>query len=122
MNSIDDEAGAMLAALFDEVLMPIAQRMQAEGAEVFPLAPDVSWLSYYTRRKRSAMAPADFNSASCADVAEFEQRLRAYWESLGRSELAAQAGQFATAARAARSAQAALPAPDNVSPYVYAMF
>jgi len=122
MNSTDDEAGAMLGALFDEVLMPIAQRMQADGAQVFPLAPDVSWLSYYVRRKRSAMGPADFSSASCSDLAEFEERLRAHWDGLGRQALSAQAGRFGTIARAAMAAQAKVPAKEELSPYVYAMF
>lgn len=123
MNSTDDdEAGAMLGALFDEVLMPIARRMQADGTQVFPLAPDVSWLSYYVRRKRSAMAPADFSGASCSDVGQFEERLREHWEGLGRHELAAQVGLFGTAARAALAAQANVPAKAELSPYVYAMF
>lgn len=123
MNSTDnDDVGAMLGALFDEVLMPISQRMQAEGMQVFPLAPDVSWLSYYVRRKRSAMTPSDFSTASCSDVAEFEQRLAAHWTGLGRLELAARAGQFAMAARAAMAEQANLPAKVELSPYVYAMF
>jgi hypothetical protein len=122
MNSTDDDAAAMLGALFDEVLMPIAQRMKADGIQAFPLAPDVSWLSYYVRRKRSAMGPADFSSASCGDVAEFEQRLCAHWDGLGRHDLAAQAGQFAKVARAAMAAQAGQPAKADLSPYVYAMF
>ena len=123
MNSIDDdEVGALLGVLFDEVLLPIATRMQAAGAAVFPLAPDVSWLSYYVRRKRSAMAAADFSAASCADVEELEARLAAHWLALGRHELAAQVAHFGSAARAARAAQAGSKVKAEVSPYVYAMF
>jgi hypothetical protein len=128
MNSIEstcggnDEVGEQLGALFDELLMPMAQRMREAGVDVFPRAPDVSWLSYYVRRKRSAMQPADFSSASCGDVDQFEQRLAAHWQGLGRRELAAQAGRFAAIARAAQQAQAQLPAQGELSPYVYAMF
>ncbi len=123
MNSIDvDDVDAMLGALFDEVLMPMAQRMQADGVEAFPRAPDVSWLSYYVRRKRSAMKPDDFSSASCSDVDEFEQRLAAHWQGLGRHELVAHVSQFASIARAAIHAQADVPARVELSPYVYAMF
>ena len=128
MNSIENtqpgngQVDAMLAALFDEVLMPMAQRMREAGVEVFPRAPDVSWLSYYVRRKRSAMKPDDFSSASCSDVDEFEQRLAAHWQALGRHELAAHASQFAIIARAAMRAQVNLPARVELSPYVYAMF
>jgi hypothetical protein len=119
MNSIENDD---LGALFDDVLMPIAQRLRDEGAHVFPLAPDVSWLSYYVRRKRSAMTAPDFSSASCSDVAEFEQRLAAHWRALGRDELAAQVARFGAVARAARAAQADVPAKVELSPYVYAMF
>ena len=124
MNSTEnqDAVGAMLGALFDEVLMPMAQRMQAAGVDVFPRAPDVSWLSYYVRRKRSAMDADDFSSASCSDVDEFGQRLAAYWQALGRHELAAQVNQFVAIARVAREAQGDGPAKAELSPYVYAMF
>lgn len=122
MNSIDEDATAVLGALFDEVLMPIGQRMRDAGAQVFPLAPDVSWLSYYVRRRRSSMTAPDFCSASCSDVAEFEVRLRAHWEALERHALAAQVGRFGEAARAALAAQANAPAKEQPSPYVYAMF
>ncbi len=120
MNSIDDDAAqARLGALFDAVLLPLAEQMQARGVAPFPLQPDVSWLSYYVRRRRSMMGPADFDSAACAGVAELEQRLAAHWLALGRFELAAQAGQFAGAARL----PAASSGPDaDLSPYVYAMF
>ncbi len=120
MNSTDDvEMAARLGALFDTLLLPLAQRMQAEGIQAFPMAPDVSWLSYYVRRRRSSMGPADFDSAACAGLAELEARLAAHWLALGRTELAAQAGQFAAAARvpAADGADGA-----ELSPYVYAMF
>ena len=118
----NDEVGELLGALFDELLMPMARRMREAGVDAFPRAPDVSWLSYYVRRKRSAMLAADFSSASCSDVDEFEERLAAHWQGLGRRELAAQAGRFAGIARAARQAQATVPAQAELSPYVYAMF
>ena len=64
MNSTDnDELDAMLGALFDEVLTPIANAMRARGEHPFPLKPDVSWLSYYVRRRRSTTTAADFTSA-----------------------------------------------------------
>jgi hypothetical protein len=123
MSSIEnDDVDAMLGALFDDVLMPMAERMRAAGVEVFPRAPDVSWLSYYVRRKRSAMTAPDFSSASCSDIDEFERRLAAHWQGLGRRELASQAGHFGSIARAAVEAQADEPARIELSPYVYAMF
>lgn len=123
MNSTNDALMATaIGPLFDEVLLPMAQRMRASGAQPFPLEPDVSWLSYYVRRKRASMTRADFTGASCVDVADLEQRLAAHWQALGRHELAAQAGRFGDAASAAK-ALLATDAPDaELSPYVYAMF
>lgn len=123
MNSTEHEqAAAALGALFDEVLMPISAGMREAGLEAFPLKPDVSWLSYYVRRRRSAMTPDDFSTASCAGVGEFEARLAAHWQALGRHQLAAQAVHFGQAARAARAAAGASAVAPELPPYVYAMF
>lgn len=123
MNSTDAaQLEEVMGALFDEVLLPLSQRMREQGVQAFPLAPDVSWLSYYIRRRRSAMTHADFTSAACADPAEFERRLAACWHALGRHELAAQAPRFAAAAAAARPLLAAAQPDAELSPYVYAMF
>lgn len=123
MNSTEDEmmAGAM-GPLFDEVVLPMARRMHASGEQPFPLEPDVSWLSYYVRRKRASMTRADFTGASCVDVADLERRLAAHWQALGRHELAAQTGRFGDAASAAKALLAASPPEGELSPYVYAMF
>lgn len=120
MNSTDTEA--LLGALFDEVLMPIAAHMRSAGVEAFPRAPDVSWLSYYVRRKHSAMTADDFQRPACGGIAEFEARLAAHWKALGRDALAAQAGHFAHAAAAARAERDAGAIKPALSPYVYAMF
>lgn len=119
MNSTDDDA---LGAYFDTVLMPMAAHMRAEGRLPFPVAPDVAWLSYYVRRKRSAMEPADFGSASCADIEQLEAQLSAHWQSLGRHQLAATVAKLGAAARTAREGRASGPGSAEVSPYVYAMF
>lgn len=123
MNLTDDAVMATaMGALFDEVLLPIAQRMQARGVQAFPLEPDVSWLSYYVRRKRAYMTRADFTGASCVDVADLELRLASHWQALGRYELAAQASQFGAAAAVAKTLLAVDAPEAEVSPYVYAMF
>ena len=119
MNSTDTDA---LGTWFDTVLMPMAAALRAEGRQPFPVAPDVTWLSYYVRRKTSAMTPPDFSAASCTDVAELELRLRAHWQALGRDALAAHCASIGEAARQARAARSVGTADGEVSPYVYAMF
>ncbi len=123
MNSTNDAAMSMaMGALFDEVLMPIAQRMRDAGVQPFPLEPDVSWLSYYVRRKRASMTRDDFTGASCVDIADLELRLTGHWQALGRHELAAQAAPFGAAARVAKALLATDAPGGELSPYVYAMF
>jgi len=120
MNST--ETDALLGALFDEVLMPIAEQMRAAGVDAFPRSPDVSWLSYYVRRKHSAMTAEDFERPACAGTSEFEARLAVHWQALGRHALAAHASHFARAAEAARAERDAGAIKPVLSPYVYAMF
>lgn len=123
MNSTDEvQMATLMGALFDEILMPIAQRMRATGLQPFPLEPDVSWLSYYVRRKRAWMTRDDFTGASCIDAADFEVRLAAHWQALGRHELAAQAACFGSAASTAQALLARTAPEAELSPYVYAMF
>lgn len=123
MSSTNEEQLAQrMGALFDEVLLPMAERLRAGGVQPFPLAPDVTWLSYYVRRRRSAMTHEDFGSAACADPSELALRLAAHWQALGRAELAGHAARFADDAAAAKPLLAAGAAAEAPSPYVYAMF
>lgn len=122
MSSTNAQMATVMGALFDEVVMPIAQRMRARGLQPFPLEPDVSWLSYYVRRKRASMTRDDFTGASCIDVTDLERRLAAHWQALGRHELAAQATHFGAAASVAKALLSADAPETELSPYVYAMF
>jgi hypothetical protein len=118
MNSTDIKLGV----LFDEVLLPMHDHLRAEGRLPFPVAPDVTWLSYYVRRKHSSMTPADFSAASCADLDELSMRLAAHWTALGRLALAREVPSVVSAAKAAREGQEAGLQSAEVSPYVYVMF
>jgi hypothetical protein len=112
----------VMGALFDEVLMPIARGMRSNGVQAFPLQPDLSWLSYYVRRKHALMTRADFVGVSCVDAADLALRLGALWQTLGRHELAANAGRFGDAAGKAQDLLAAEAPEADLSPYLYAMF
>jgi hypothetical protein len=118
MNSTEMSLGA----LFDEVLLPMHDHMRAEGRLPFPVAPDVTWLSYYVRRKHSSMEPRDFSAASCADLGELSSRLAAHWEGIGRHALAKSVGRVVSAAKVAREGNEPAQASAEVSPYVYVMF
>lgn len=123
----DTGADSLLAALFDDIVLPLSERMRASGVQAFPEAPDVQWLSYYVRRKHVANVPADFHEGSCGDADEFALRLKAQWLALGRTELAGHVARFAEVAALLRAEQneggaTAGPGSAEVSPYVYVMF
>ncbi|RJG27460.1 hypothetical protein [Massilia cavernae] len=123
MNSTKEaQLAQVMGGLFDQVLMPLSERMRAEGKAAFPLAPDVSWLSYYNKRRRSAMSHDDFTSAACRDTDELARRLATCWHALGRHEFAAQAARFGAAAAQARPLVMEGEAKAELSPYIYAMF
>ena len=123
MSSTDDDKLREVAgAFFDEVLMPMAERMRASGVQPFPLQTDVSRLSYYTRRSTCSMTRDDFTAPSCLDIEDFEQRLAAHWKALGRHELVGAVPRIAAVARVAHAAFDRSGQDSEVSPLIYVMF
>jgi hypothetical protein len=127
MSSTNDtDTDELLGALFDEIVLPLSERLRSEGVQVFPEVPDVQWLSYYVRRKQVANMPADFYEGSCVDADDFALRMQTQWLFLGRPELAAEVARFAQVAALLRAQQGAgslaCTASAEVSPYVYVMF
>lgn len=119
----DDKLREVIGALFDDVLMPMAERMRASGVQPFPLQTDVSRLSYYTRRHtQCSMTHDDFTAPSCADFEDFECRLAAHWKDLGRHELVDEVTRIAAVARVAHAAFARGKQDAEVSPFIYVMF
>lgn len=73
MNSTDDDAmAARLGALFDELVLPLAQRLRHEGKEVFPLAPDRWWF----QRSRKLVPPPASGVASLSSLSSTPDRPR----------------------------------------------
>ncbi len=123
MNSTeDDKLREAAGAFFDEVLMPMAERMRASGVQPFPLQTDISRLSYYARRSTCSMTRADFLAPSCLDMEDFEQRLAAHWKALGRHELVGAVPRVAAVARVAHAAFDRGEQDAEVSPLIYVMF
>ena len=125
MNSTKEKETALEAAIgpvFDEVIAPMAARMRMAGITPFPLQPDVTWLSYYVKRKHSMMSHEHFTNPSCIDAADLAARLAMHWRALGRHELADEAARFGSAAEGAQKLLAGDTLSPELSPYVYAMF
>lgn len=120
MNSIeDDKLREVAGAFFDEVLMPMAERMRASGVQPFPLQTDVSRLSYYARRSTCSMTHDDFTAPSCIDFEDFEHRLAAHWKAIGRHELVGEVTRITAVAHAAHKAFDRVKQEPEVSPFIY---
>ena len=118
----DDKLREVAGAFFDEVLMPMAERMRASGIQPFPMNTDISRLSYYARRSTCSMTRDDFTTPSCIDFDDFERRLAAHWKVLGRNELVSEVPRIAAVARAAHAAFDRTGQDSDVSPLIYVMF
>lgn len=118
----DDKPREEIGAFFDDVLMPMAERMRASGVQPFPMKPEASWPSYYARRSQCSMTHDDFTAPSCTDFEDFERRLTAHWNIRGRHELIGEVARITTAARAAHAAFTLDKQDAEVSPYIYVMF
>jgi hypothetical protein len=117
MSSIDQDAVLSAAgSLYDALDGAWA------GTAPFPLGPDPSLASYYTRRPHPYMRRADFTLASCLDEREVAARLDRYWREAGRPGLADRAGQVAKVAAALRDLYRKAAPEAEVSPYIYSMF
>ncbi len=119
MSSTSPDASATLGALFDAVIAPESARCLAAGEAPFPSRPDPAVESYYVKRPQAAMTRDDFTAPSTDGFDDFERRLAAHWNRLGRATLADAAPRFAAAAR---EAYALGEDSAEVSPFVYVMF
>jgi hypothetical protein len=123
MSSTEEtRAREALGRFFDEVLGPMAARLQASGHAAFPLAPEAACPTYFTPRPRPAMSRADFTAPSAVDAQDFGQRLAAHWRELGRTELLDEIPRLSALAEAAREAKAHLRENPDLPPDLYVMF
>jgi hypothetical protein len=90
MNSTDDDKVKLLAAaLFDEVILPLAQKRNAQGEQsYFPLSADPTKSSYYVAPFARVMQPADFEFPGGGNAEGLIDALVQYWTVQGETELA----------------------------------
>ena len=121
MNSTEPGPAAKTAieALFDAVLMPLADTRRRSGRPSMPLCADASVPSYWTALPVRRLEPADFLQPSCLDATELTAALEAHWRANGEPDLAALAAQLVALAQPLRATDAATDAP---SPFIYTMF
>ena len=85
-----DSVRAVAGALFDELVVPLAEARKAAGRQsYFPLKGESGAKSYYVAPLASVMKPADFEFPGGGTADGLIDALTAYWADQGQTELAA---------------------------------
>ena len=97
-------SGALSGALFDEVLVPVADARVASGAApYFPAWRDAAAATYFERSSVGTMSPADFEFPGGGTAAGLIDAIAAYWLAQGETALAAAAPRLKAIAEALRA-------------------
>ena len=112
MSLSDNEKEALLHSFYHERLMPLVEKARARGVEFFPLGPEPV-ASYYIERNDDGNYVHEINADDLAG------ELRKLWGRGELTELADLAGPIVDLAEAIKETDET---PDDVSPFIYAMF
>lgn len=97
------ESAKLSGALFDEVLVPLAEARHAAGAApYFPPWKDAAVSSYFVRSDVTRLTSADFEFPGGGHAEGLVDALEAWWRAHGDHELAASAPRLKAIAQALR--------------------
>ncbi|TWT44872.1 hypothetical protein RAS1_12900 [Phycisphaerae bacterium RAS1] len=119
MSSTEAHSTALIHEFHARQLVPLAEKLVAQGRAVMPLEPEPAVASYYEQRKKTSMSPTDFEVFGTAQVGDFRDALAQLWKSQGWSELAPLAPGLAEIAQAVYFVE---DRDEEVSPFLYVMF
>lgn len=98
-----DRAGELARALFDEVVVPLAEARRTAGAlPYFPCAGDSGTASYFTPPDALVMKPADFEFPGGGTPEGLVEAVAAHWSAQGERGLAGMAPRLLAVAEALR--------------------
>jgi hypothetical protein len=113
MGLNDTEKEQLLRGFYHDSLMPLADSARAKGIEFFPLGPDASAESYYLVREDAG------NYVHEIDATDLTKELRELWAKGDFPELAQLAEPIVQLAETIKESEET---PEDVSPFIYAMF
>ena len=122
MNSIEPSSSERLAAqAFDRIIVALASaRRQSSAPAYFPLVPDKSSASYFSRPALPVMEAADFAFPGQGTAEGLVNAITAFWERSGDPALCALAPLMRQTASALQDE--AVESDGTVSIFCYAMF
>jgi hypothetical protein len=109
----DAEKEKMLRAFYHERLMPLVERARESGLEYFPAGPEATADSYFIDRSDNGDYVHEIRSDDLAG------ELHELWSKGQPAELADLAGPIVALAEAIKETDET---PEDVSPFIYAMF
>ena len=104
---------------FDDLIVPLGDRLHAENRPLFPRRPDAGLGSYYTATTRRTFAPRDFELPNLMNPEEVRKALEKMWSESGRPEFVPLASAFGAWVAALRQEA---PESAEVSALVYVMY
>lgn len=113
MSLTDTEKQDLLHRFYHERLIPLVEKARAGGIEFFPAGPDPTAESYYIDRSDDGNYVHEINANDLAGD------LRGLWSRGELKELAELAGPIVELAEAIKETDET---PEDVSPFIYAMF
>jgi len=120
MSSTDPKRFAAKAkAFFERRLMPAARALRSRQGEPFPRGFDPAATTYYERRAKATMEPADFELPSIDSPQALALALERFWKERSLPELARLAPDLADLAAEVRADDEES---GEVSPFIYQMF
>ncbi len=106
-------------SFFSNVIMPLAVDLKAKDKAFFPLGPDVTSESYFSKPNRSFMKPKDFELPAVDSTEDFLEEISELWKAEGNSELI----KLATGLEEiARELAIECEQEEDISPFIYVMF
>ena len=117
MSSTD--ATPDVGCFYDDVMIPLGERLHSEQGPLFPRAPDAAVATYFAPTMKQSFAPSDFELPKLNDPSEVQSSLERMWMDSGRSELAPLAATFG---KWVAMLQQQGPESSEVSALVYVMY
>ena len=106
---------------FDEILTPLAATFRARGKRLLDDDPAPSAESYFSRPRRTSMAPADFD-LDLESGEQFVDALMVLWGAEGITELESCRNDLIALIEGFRKEATDAEEDPDVSPFVYAMY
>ena len=119
MTEASAKADREVERFFETQLLPLAQRLRADGVKLLDPGPQPGATSYYIQRHQRAMSRADFEQGGLSTPQRAEAEMRAAWSSALGHPLAPLASEVARLACSLRQGQTQS---SDVSAFVYAMY